>query len=251
MLAMGRGQPLRIVGKTDPGRVRKTNQDDYACGDLPGGAVWAVVCDGMGGANGGSVASSVAVKIIAARIGADYDGHTDIASVKQLLFSAINQANAEVFRQSQSDPSLSGMGTTVIACIAAGGSAYVAHAGDSRAYLVSGGRAVQLTRDHSIVQEMLDSGKLTPEEARNHPQKNIITRALGVEETLEIDFCETTFPQDATLLICTDGLTNLVDEATCARVLQQPADSDPAGRLVEMANENGGTDNITVVLIGR
>lgn len=242
---------MRTVGKTDPGRVRKTNQDDYACGTLPDGGAWAVVCDGMGGANGGSVASSVAVKIIAGHIQAGYDGHTDIASVKRLLFAAIGEANTEVFRQSQSDPSLSGMGTTVIACIAAAGCAYVAHAGDSRAYLVTGGRAVQLTRDHSIVQEMLDSGKLTPEEARNHPQKNIITRALGVEETLEIDFCETTFPESATLLICTDGLTNLVEESICARVLQQPAEGDPAGRLVELANENGGTDNITVVLINR
>ena len=242
---------MRIVGKTDPGKVRKANQDDFSCGVLPDGNVWAVVCDGMGGANGGSVASTAAVRIITERVRADYDGQTDMARVKHLLFSAIGEANGEVYRQSRGDPSLNGMGTTVIACIAGPGYAYIAHAGDSRAYLVADGRAVQLTRDHSIVQEMLDSGKLTPDEARNHPQKNIITRALGVEEELEIDFCETTFPEGATLLVCTDGLTNLVDEETCARVLEEPQGADPAAELVNMANENGGADNITVVLINR
>ena len=218
---------------------------------MPDGNVWAVVCDGMGGANGGSVASSVAVQVISQHIQAGYTGHTDIASVKQLLYDAIRQANGVVYQKAQEDPSLSGMGTTVIACVATPECVYIAHAGDSRAYLIAGGRALQLTRDHSIVQEMLDSGKLTPEEARNHPQKNIITRALGVEEQLEIDFCETTFPEKAGLLICTDGLTNLVDDAAIVGMLEKPGPDDPVARLVELANQSGGTDNITVVLIER
>ena len=241
---------MRIVGKTDTGKVRSTNQDDFACGTLPDGNVWAVVCDGMGGANGGSVASSEAVRVISGQIVAGYGGNTDIAAVKKLLLSSIDTANGEVYRKSCSDPLLHGMGTTVITCIATPDSAYIAHAGDSRAYILEGGRAIQLTRDHSIVQEMLDSGKLTLEEARNHPQKNLITRALGVEETLDVDFCETTFSQGAVLMVCTDGLTNMLDEKTCAQIVQGESE-DPAAELVSLANQSGGTDNITVVLIDR
>ena len=241
---------MRIVGKTDAGKVRTTNQDDFACGIFPDGSAWAVVCDGMGGANGGSVASSEAVRIISGQMAAGYEGNTDMAMIKKLLLSSIDAANTEVYRQSRSDPLLHGMGTTVIACIATPDSAYIAHAGDSRAYLIGGGRAIQLTRDHSIVQEMLDSGKLSAQEARNHPQKNIITRALGVEETLDVDFCETTFSQGTALMVCTDGLINMVDEKDCVQVVQGGSE-DPAAELVNLANQCGGTDNITVVVIDR
>lgn len=241
---------MRIVGKTDTGLVRKTNQDDFACGLFPDGNAWAVVCDGMGGVNGGSVASTKAVGIISESIKKGYDGNTDLASVKRLIGSAITEGNKGVYQTALNDPSLFGMGTTVIACIATPQNAYVAHAGDSRAYIAGKSGIVLLTRDHSIVQEMLESGKLKPEEAVNHPQRNIITRALGVEEELNIDFCETTFADGSTVLICTDGLTNVVEESEILKVIRGETD-DTAGALIETANKNGGTDNITVVLIDK
>ena len=242
---------MRIVGRTDVGLVRKTNQDDFACGLFADGCAWAVVCDGMGGVNGGSVASSMAVSVISEQLKLGYSGDMDTASIKKLLFAALSEGNAKVFQAGRSDESLFGMGTTVITCIATSQNAYIVHAGDSRAYIIASGSAVLLTRDHSIVQEMLDSGKLNPEEALSHPQRNIITRALGVDETLNIDFCETTFADDAAMLICTDGLTNIVQAQVIADIVRNESCHEPVSSLIAQANENGGTDNITVVLINK
>ena len=238
---------MRVEGRTDAGLVRKTNQDDFAYGVYDGGA-WAVVCDGMGGASGGSVASGRAIKLIADRLREGCPGPEDLGRIKQLLFGALGEANDDVYRTAQDDPQLRGMGTTVVACIATGKNAYIVHAGDSRAYMVTDGGTVPLTRDHSIVQEMLESGKLKPEEAQAHPQKNIITRALGVDETLDIDFCETTFAKGTYLLLCTDGLTNLVDDASIGETVRSEG-LGAANKLVDMANAGGGIDNITVVVI--
>lgn len=239
---------LRIIGKTDVGKVRKTNQDDFAYGFLPDGAAWAVVCDGMGGANGGSVASSMAVRIISEEIKGQYTGQAESASVRQLLLPALANANAQVYARAGEDVSLYGMGTTVVACVATADSLFVAHAGDSRAYLVGEEQATQLTRDHSVVQEMVESGKITVEEARSHPNKNIITRALGVEPALEVDFAEHAFPRGACVLICSDGLSNLVESKAFVRAIHENLEK-AAERLTALANEKGGTDNITVVMI--
>ncbi|ADU27628.1 Stp1/IreP family PP2C-type Ser/Thr phosphatase [Ethanoligenens harbinense] len=238
---------LQLIGKTDVGKVRKTNQDDYAYGQLPGGAVWAVVCDGMGGANGGSVASSMAVRSIEHSIQSRYDGRTDDEAVRALLFSALMDANAQVYARAGQDVSLYGMGTTVVACIATADLLFVAHAGDSRAYLLDR-EATQLTRDHSVVQEMVDSGEITAEEARNHPNKNIITRALGVEPALKIDFGAHPFPKGAGVLLCSDGLSNLVESESFVQAMREDSET-AAEKLTALANENGGTDNITVVMI--
>ncbi|MFT9055834.1 MAG: Stp1/IreP family PP2C-type Ser/Thr phosphatase [Ethanoligenens sp.] len=238
---------LQIIGKTDVGKVRKTNQDDYAYGYLPDGAVWAVVCDGMGGANGGSVASSMAVRAITDSIQKQYTGQADAASVRALLFDALSDANTQVHVKARQDISLYGMGTTVVACIATADVLFVAHAGDSRAYLLDA-QATQLTRDHSVVQEMVESGQLTAEEARNHPNKNIITRALGVEPSLKIDFGEHAFPKGAGVLLCSDGLSNLVEDETFVQAMREDLEG-AAEKLTALANEKGGTDNITVVMI--
>ncbi len=238
---------MRIIGKTDVGKVRKSNQDDYAHGLLSNGAAWAVVCDGMGGANGGSVASSMAVKIISGHIGA-YAGPFTEKDVRALLLSALADANAQVYARAQKEVSLYGMGTTVVACVATADSLFVAHAGDSRAYLVGEKEAVQLTRDHSVVQEMVESGKLTEEEAKNHPNRNLITRALGVESELEVDFTARDFPQGTAVLICSDGLTNLVESDAFVKAMHENVEH-AAENLTALANKEGGTDNITVVMI--
>lgn len=237
-----------IAGKTDTGKVRKTNQDDYTAGKLPGGASYAVVCDGMGGANGGNVASSTAVKIISESILSGYSPSHDDKMVHDLLETSIQNANTEVFEMAKNDQSLFGMGTTVVACIAGNGSIAVAHAGDSRAYLLNK-EFVRITRDHSMVQEMLENGKITPEEALIHPQKNIITRALGVEENLDIDFSVSKFEEGDSAILCTDGLTNPVSDEIIESAARQCSPSECADKLVNMANENGGSDNITVVVI--
>jgi protein phosphatase len=237
-----------VSGKTDRGKVRNTNQDDFVVGNLPGGASYAVVCDGMGGANGGNVASSTAAGIISECIVKGFSPTLGMQDIKELLASAISRANKAVFEMSRKDTSLFGMGTTVVACIAGGQSLTIAHAGDSRAYIVDG-KIRQLTRDHSVVQEMLENGKITTDEALSHPQKNIITRALGVEESLDIDFNVLDFAPCTAVLICTDGLTNLVDDETIETVIKVMAPEECTERLVNMANENGGSDNITVVVI--
>lgn len=249
---------MRVIGKTDVGKVRKTNQDAFACGTFRDGGVYAVVCDGMGGVNGGSVASSTAVRVLKDRIEAGYTPELEAEGIRDLLRHSVQAANTEVFSLSRQDPSLYGMGTTVIAAVASPKTEYVhvVHAGDSRVYTFDGQTLSQLTHDHSIVQEMVDSGKISPEEARVHPQKNIITRALGVEETLDIDLVEKALSDLKVLLICSDGLTNHVETETIEQVLLEPSAPDAdqaeelcAQKLISLANEDGGSDNITVVLL--
>lgn len=237
-----------IAGKTDRGKVRRTNQDDFAQGKLLGEASYAVVCDGMGGANGGNIASSTAVGIISDAILNGYSPTLDINGIKTLLADSINKANTAVYEMARKDPSLFGMGTTVVVCVAANSGVIIAHAGDSRAYLIKNGIKL-LTRDHSIVQDMVENGKITPEEALVHPQKNIITRALGVEESLQIDFCFTELDSGATVLLCTDGLTNLVSDDTIESMVNNNEPEKCIEKLVNLANQNGGNDNITVVVI--
>lgn len=240
---------MRIVAKTDIGLARTNNEDSYAAGELPGSVAWAVVCDGMGGAAGGNVASSTAVKIISERISSTYRKGMTANSIKNMLVSAITAANITVFDAARNNPELFGMGSTVVAVVVVDGEACIAHAGDSRAYLLSEGKLRRLTKDHSFVQEMVDSGNLTEEEANNDPRKNIITRALGVDEDIRIDFCEEFIDDKDVLLLCTDGLTNYVNSEEICEITSDGKYYEFAERLVNCANKNGGGDNITVVTI--
>ena len=240
---------MKIVAKTDIGLTRTSNQDSYAAGELPGSVAWAVVCDGMGGTNGGNLASSTAVKIISERISSSYRQGMSFSSIKNMFMSAIIAANVSVYDMSKENPELSGMGTTVVVAIVANERVYVAHAGDSRAYILTSGNLHQLTKDHSFVQEMVDSGKLTADEAREDPRKNLITRALGVSEDLQIDFCEEDISENDVLLICTDGLTNYVEPDEIYELTEDGKFYEFAERLVNRANNNGGGDNITVVTV--
>lgn len=240
---------MKIVAKTDIGLTRTSNQDSYAAGELPGSVAWAVVCDGMGGTNGGNLASSTAVKIISERISSSYRQGMSFSSIKNMFMSAIIAANVSVYDMSKKNPELFGMGTTVVVAIVANERVYVAHAGDSRAYILTSGKLHQLTKDHSFVQEMVDSGKLTIDEAREDPRKNLITRALGVSEDLQIDFCEEDISENDVLLICTDGLTNYVKPDEIYELTEDGKFYEFAERLVNRANNNGGGDNITVVTV--
>lgn len=240
---------MKIVAKTDIGLQRESNQDSYAAGELPGSVAWAVVCDGMGGAAGGNYASSTAVKVISERITSSYRGGMSASSIRNMLTSAIAAANISVYDMSKSDPELTGMGTTVVVAIVVDNNVFIAHAGDSRAYILSDGSLNQLTKDHSIVQEMIDHGTLTPDEARVDPRKNIITRALGVDSELRIDFDIADIDENDVLILCTDGLTNFVEPQEIYELTDDGKFYEYAERLVARANSNGGGDNITVVTV--
>ena len=242
---------MKIFGQTDIGSVRSSNQDAYLSGYLPDGAVWSAVCDGMGGANGGNIASAMAVKSISESINANYREGMSSNSIRDLLLSATSAANVSIYDTAQSVEALRGMGTTVVAAIIASGVAHIVHAGDSRAYLFDEGSLYQITKDHSVVQSMIDDGKLTTNEAKQYPGKNIIVRALGVDRKTEGDYNEIGVSDSSTLFVCTDGLTNMVDDETIAKVLGENNVQDCPQILVDMANNNGGRDNITVVIVSR
>ena len=205
---------MKLAGKTDVGLVRQDNQDDYRAGQLPGDAAWALVCDGMGGARGGREASQSACDVI-----------------------------ERCFQEA-------GMGTTAVCALVRSGKAYLCHAGDSRAYLFRDGSLAQLTHDHSYVQELVDCGTITVEEAEHHPQKNIITRALGVDYRLDPEFTSAAVHPGDILLLCSDGLTNAVPRPQLEQLLRTGSFYDLPDLLIRAANENGGKDNITALLLG-
>ena len=242
---------MKIVAKTDKGLVRESNQDAYAVGELPGEVAWAVVCDGMGGVAGGNIASSLAVKVISDKITACYNEKMRDSSIKNLLDSAITAANREVYDMGEEQPDLKGMGTTVVCVIVRDGCVFVAHAGDSRAYIAHGDDVMQITTDHSMVQDMVDKGEITAEEAEHHPNKNIITRALGVSKKIRIDFDQLDLNDNDTLILCTDGLSNFVSTQDIIEDIKDGQYYAFADRLVKRANNNGGGDNITVVAISK
>ncbi|QEY35898.1 Stp1/IreP family PP2C-type Ser/Thr phosphatase [Caproiciproducens galactitolivorans] len=240
---------MKIYSKSDIGLIRQTNQDACKSGIFPDGAAWAVVCDGMGGVNGGNIASSIAVDCISDQMQSSYTPGMSDNAIKDLITTAIYNANLTIHEKAKGDAELNGMGTTVVAAILSNGLAHIAHAGDSRAYLLGKDGIKQLTVDHSMVQEMVNNGDLTEQQAKIHPQKNIITRALGVEPSILIDYCEKEFLAGDLLLICTDGLTNYVDAEQIYQLSGTMNAESLTEKLVMLAKDCGGGDNITVVII--
>lgn len=239
---------MKLAGKTDVGRVRQENQDDYRAGELPGGAVWALVCDGMGGAKGGREASQGACNVIENFFQEQY-AQCGAGQEEPFLKKALLYANRFVFQKAAHEEALAGMGTTAVCALVRSGNVYLCHAGDSRAYLIRDGKLTQLTHDHSYVQELVDCGTITEEEAEHHPQKNIITKALGVDYRLEPEFTAAKLKREDRLLLCTDGLTNMVPVEEMEEVLAQGTFYDLPDRLIEAANAHGGSDNITALLL--
>lgn len=203
------------------------------------------VADGMGGHNAGDFASSHAVQILVDEIRAD----ADFNPVK-VIRHAIEAANAGIIDQAHNDTDLQGMGTTMVVATIVGHYAYIANVGDSRLYVIQD-EIQQITKDHSLVQEMVRMGELNADEARNHPDKNIITRALGAEKTVDIDFFDLKLDPKCTILMCSDGLSNMVEDKKIEEIIHNPdMDLGQKGeKLVREANKNGGKDNIAIVLI--
>ena len=238
---------MRVYSATDVGQKRKMNQDYVFVSENPVGNLpnLFVVADGMGGHNAGDYASSHAVQTLVDEIRRD----ADFNPIK-VIRHAIETANTEILDRSRSDENLRGMGTTMVVCTIVGHYAYVANVGDSRLYVVQG-ELHQVTKDHSLVQEMVRMGEIKPEEARNHPDKNIITRALGAERTVDIDFFDLKLEPDSTILMCSDGLSNMVEDRKMEEIITNP-DKDITWKgdtLIREANQNGGKDNIAVILI--
>ena len=239
---------MQIFAKTDKGKVRSINQDAFYINTLSDGAALAIVCDGMGGASAGDIASKTAVEIMSQYILNSYNSSLSSDDIIRLVDNAIESANLEVFTLSKKDEQLSGMGTTAVIAIARNTEAIVCNIGDSRAYLINDD-LIQITRDHSVVQSLVEIGKLSPEEARVHPEKNVITRALGVEENVLSDSYCIDISENDKLLLCTDGLSNYVEPDSILRIVNDNAFDKVPDLLIEKANHGGGRDNITAVVI--
>ena len=240
---------MKLAGKTDVGRVRQENQDDYRAGELPGGAAWCLVCDGMGGARGGREASYSACDVIEHCFQEQY---SQCMPGEEAVFlkKALIRANRFIFQKAMREEALAGMGTTAVCALVRAGQVFLCHAGDSRAYLFHAGGLRQITRDHSMVQQLVDSGQITREQAAVHPQKNLITRALGVSANIVPEYNRCEIEAGDILLLCTDGLTNMVADDDIAQVLREVPFFDATSILVDRALQAGGQDNITVLLMG-
>lgn len=234
---------------TDVGRARQVNEDRCDSGTLGEHAVWAIVCDGLGGMSDGSVASSTAVDIIGNTVKALFRSDMQQQEIFELLRSALYIANTAIHDRVSSNGHEGGMATTAVVAVVVHSQIHVAYVGDSRAYLYSGGELRQITTDHSVVRYLVESGEITENEARNHPQRNLITRALGAEPAVEVDFVSEGFVNGDILLLCSDGLTNHVTDKQIAAILEEGRSETAARRLVDAANKLGGSDNISVVLI--
>ena len=242
---------IEVCGLTNKGRLRELNEDNFIiCGfddGKPKGI--AVLADGMGGHNAGEVASAKAAELIALDLVGRLD-EPDERKVNQNMASAIDFANSEIYRMSLHNREQAGMGTTLVVSLVKDGKVKIANIGDSRAYVVTEKKIRKITVDHSVVEELVKSGSITPEEARNHPDKNIITRAVGTEEYVDADFYEYSPVGGETILMCSDGLYEMVTDKEIRNIVNKYEDLKEAVKaLIDAANGNGGVDNITVVAL--
>ena len=244
---------MECFGLTDKGRVRPTNQDIYQIeAREENQTALLVVCDGMGGANAGNVASRFAAQVFTESIKAELTRPLDAKERQELMVHALEEANQTVFSLAGRQPEFRGMGTTLVAALVQGGEATVLNVGDSRAYLFDGENLRQLTEDHSYVEEMRRQGRITAEVARTHPQKNLITRVVGVEPAVEGDLFEVALRKNEVLLLCSDGLSGMAEDQQIAAAIKNAKTLALAGdALLTLALEGGGRDNITVALFTR
>lgn len=236
---------MKTFSKTDVGMIREVNQDYVFASDTPIGSLpnLLVIADGMGGHKAGEYASRLAVEVVKQEVAEDTEENPEA-----MLKGAIISANRKLLEAAKQDARLSGMGTTIIVATVIGQALYFANVGDSRLYLLNEDIR-QLSRDHSLVQEMLRLGGINQEEAKHHPDKNIITRAVGAKAKLEVDFFEYRLKKGDIILMCTDGLSNMVEDEEIFRIVKSSRDVvEAVERLIEKANSNGGSDNIGVIV---
>ena len=239
---------MQVWGITDRGAVRQQNQDAYAAQVLEDGRAIALVCDGMGGARAGNVASTIAVE----RFMEEFLKPGQSGAVEERMGHAASAANHAVFDRSVHDEACTGMGTTLVAALAGPAEAVILNEGDSRAYHINAEGIVLVTRDHSLVEDLVERGELTREQARTHPHKNLITRALGAEPILMADCFRQALSRGDYLLLCSDGLSNVVNEQEMLyEVIHGGEEAQCCQRLLDIALSRGAPDNVTVVLVKR
>jgi serine/threonine protein phosphatase PrpC len=248
---------LKYYALTDKGKKRAINEDSYLVNEEE---KLFCVADGMGGQAAGDVASKIAIKILEQFVLASgrekditwpFEYNTTLSHFGNRLKAAIRLAHNEIVRTSFEKKEYQGMGTTVVACIISQGNATIAYVGDSRAYLIRDKKLTQLTKDHSWVREQVEMGLITDAEARTHPYRNVVTRALGGKMKVEIDVIEEKLEPGDHILLCTDGLNSMVDNEDILQVILDSEDdlSNVCNKLIEKANENGGEDNTTVIFL--
>lgn len=241
---------MQCWGLTDPGCVRTQNQDAYQIEQLDKNTVLCIVCDGMGGAKSGNVASNLAVDVFVQEVRRTWHPGMDPEAVDQMLEGAVKLANFTVFDQAQQFEEFNGMGTTLVAALIQGMQVTIVNVGDSRAYRVNKDGVRLLTTDHSVVQMMVDRGELTPERARTYPGKNYITRAIGTEAVVMCDMFHLDVDRGDSLLLCSDGLSNMMDDQEILfEVVHGVNKQYCCQRLLEIAKNRGAPDNVTSVLV--
>ncbi|MGN0997923.1 MAG: Stp1/IreP family PP2C-type Ser/Thr phosphatase [Faecousia sp.] len=241
---------MQCWGLSDPGCVRPQNQDTYLMEQLDKNTLLCVVCDGMGGAKSGNVASTLAADVFVEEIRRTYKSGMDRESADQMLRGAVKLANFTVYDQSRQFEEFDGMGTTLVAALIRGGEVTIVNVGDSRAYGVNSNGIRQLTTDHSLVQMMVFRGELTPEQARDYPGKNYITRAIGTEAVVSCDLVHLDMNRGDCLLLCSDGLSNMMDEQEILfEVVHGLNKQQCCQRLLDIAKNRGAPDNVTSILV--
>lgn len=244
---------MKIFSKTDIGLLREENQDCVWSGMLSGSACAAVLCDGMGGESHGGLASSLAVDVISKRIMESFSEMMNRNSVRNLLITAVSAANSIVTEAAQRQPAGTVMGTTCVAAIVSGSRAYIVNVGDSRGYHLFTSEdsecIQQVTKDHSHVQDLIDRGEITEEQAKIHPDRNKITRAIGAESMVTPDYFELDLEQGDMLLLCSDGLSSYVDDMDILDICFENPSETVCQTLIDCANDSGGHDNISVAMI--
>ena len=241
---------MQFWGITDPGCVRTQNQDAFHMEKLNKNSLLCVVCDGMGGAKSGNVASTLAVDVFVQEIKRSWRADMDMEETDQMLSSAVKLANYTVYEQAQQFEEFTGMGTTLVAILLTGKQATIVNVGDSRCYSITSSDVEQITTDHSLVQMMIQRGELTPERAKNYPGKNLITRAIGTEPIVNCDIFHRRLNPEQTFFLCTDGLSNMVDEQELLFEVIHGADRESAcQRLLDIAKNRGAPDNVTCILV--
>lgn len=239
---------LDVYGASDKGRVRDLNEDSFCLHgfDRQEPLGFCILSDGMGGHNAGEVASQRTVQFAAEELLKD----KSLTEAPRLLNQAVKTANERVYQMAMANQSQYGMGATLVMACICSDEAYIANVGDSRAYAYRKGELIQITKDHSIVEEMVANGTITKEEARNHPQRNIITRAIGADKETEADIFEYDYYAGDVLLLCSDGLSSMLTDDEIKEVVSRNTDAKTmVSVLIEAANDRGGRDNITVICI--
>lgn len=238
---------------TDKGIVRRQNEDTYITHVVPESEIAVcIVCDGMGGARAGSVASAEASNEFMAALVPAMQENMSMQSLTQAIKVAVDRANAAVFAEAVNNPEYNGMGTTIVGVAISGENTAVLNIGDSRAYRINNDGIFRITRDHSVVEDMIDRGDLTREQARSHPSKNLITRAIGTDSSVMCDIYDVELKSGEYILLCSDGLTNMISEQEILYEILHGEDIDTCcQRMLEIVISRGAPDNVTIVLLQR